>query len=72
MTTKEAVIRVVNEVGLRINNQGIDLIVQGIEDELGTKALGLVIGEAAGKPGFSFKRVAERIYSVLENSNNNS
>lgn len=70
MTIKETIIRVVNDVGLRVHNDGIELIQQGVEDELGIDALGLVIGQATGKPGYSFKRVAERIYTVLENQHN--
>ena len=65
-TIKETVIRVVNDVKLRVSNEGIEGIVEGVEDELSAEALGKVIGAASGKHGYSFRRVAERIYNRLE------
>ena len=64
----ETIVQTCSQVGLSLTPEGLHEIEDGVLDELGLQALGLVIGEAVGiSEGFSFKRVAERIYRVLEN-----
>lgn len=70
---KTTIIRVINDVGLHVSNEGISQIAQGIVDELDAKSLGYVIGRAAetsksptGYYPFCYWRVAERIYRLLE------
>ena len=46
---KTTIIRVVNDVGLHVDNAGIDQIAEGVVDELGADALGYVIGKAANR-----------------------
>ena len=63
---KLTIIQVVNSVGLHVSNEGIDQIAEGIVDELSAKDLGYTIGRAASHPGRCYRRVAERIYRLLE------